>query len=409
MDNEYIKNPEDEFEIPWFLLKGGIFEAIRYDTFESFNEGLWQLLVALTSNRKKTDEEKIRLSATLDKLELMVKGCHYFLYHKKRLGYRESWIDLKWSPNPYRCLEKYRSEEDRQLNHHLAHFREPFSRLTREEAQDFTLAFRNFFAEMGVSSWLNLLDNWKSCLNSDETLPEWADNAPLTTYEKLLSLHEACIVAYHWAEIDYPPPNRHLYEDFFNTTYESYRDASPLELIGTVFYELSYDELRHDILELYAGSANQRTGLIMKPDDVRYRLRWLLQTGWLLLQTDYFPEDWLDPDSFDFLRCPVPEKAVEYWRPKNLSVKESRKLTKTLSELYCGINIHDEIYSVESRIIFYLNADDIEGLDEDNLATRDRLLKTLDILSVIALDLCKRRTKPGGIVYPDVAAFSTPQ
>lgn len=53
MDNAYLTNPEDVYETPWFLLKGGIFESFRYDTFESFNEKLWQLLTAMTSCSKK--------------------------------------------------------------------------------------------------------------------------------------------------------------------------------------------------------------------------------------------------------------------------------------------------------------------------------------------------------------------
>lgn len=39
---------------------------------------------------------------------------------------------------------------------------------------------------------------------------------------------------------------------------------------------------------------------------------------------------------------------------------------------------------------------------EDNLETRNRLLKTLDILTLIVLDLRKRRTKPEGVCYPPI-------
>ena len=31
----------------------------------------------------------------LDNIVLMVKGCHYFLHHKKRLKYEEDWIDIQ--------------------------------------------------------------------------------------------------------------------------------------------------------------------------------------------------------------------------------------------------------------------------------------------------------------------------
>ncbi len=57
MNNIYLKNPENKYETSWFLLDGGIFESIRYDTYESFKEKLWNLLVAITSKDDKDDNE----------------------------------------------------------------------------------------------------------------------------------------------------------------------------------------------------------------------------------------------------------------------------------------------------------------------------------------------------------------
>lgn len=233
MENQYLRNPEDEYEIPWFLVGGGIFESIQDDTFESFNEKLWNILIALTSKNKKDEEERKQLVAHLDKVILMVKGCHYFLHHKKRLNYEEEWIDIKWYKNPYRCSKNYRPKRDKKLNHHLAHFEYPFTKLSRKEIQNFPKAFKNFFSKMDLSSWLNLLGDWKNCLLYDESLVEWmVDDAPLETYEQLLKLHEASIVAYNWAEADYPPPNKHLIIDYLLSNYvDSYRSASPYKRI----------------------------------------------------------------------------------------------------------------------------------------------------------------------------------
>src|SRR5690606_23773353 len=107
-------------------------------------------------------------------------------------------------------------------------------------------AFKNFFAEMDLSSWLNLLDDWKSCLQDDESLFELiVDYTPLKTYKKLRTLHEACIISYYWAETDYPPPNHHLIVDYLSSDYvDGYRYASPFEWIGSVFYEKNYVDIR---------------------------------------------------------------------------------------------------------------------------------------------------------------------
>lgn len=402
MENQYLKEPDDEYEIPWFLIGGGIFESIQDDTFESFNEKLWNILIALTSKNKKSEEKRKQLVAHLDKVILMVKGCHYFLHHKKRLDYEEDWIDIKWYKNPYRCSKKYRPKEDKKLNHHLAHFEYPFTKLSRQEIQNFPKAFKNFFSKMDLSSWLNLLGDWKNCLLRDESLFVWiVDDTPLKTYEQLLKLHEACIVAYHWAEIDYPPPNRHLIIDYMSSDYsDGYRSASPYERIEQIFYEENYTDLRDSILSLYPLNPSENRPPNIEIDDLRYTLRWLLETGWLLLQTDYFPEDWLDPDAVDFLRCPVPERELSLWKPKLLSSKEQENQKKTLSKLYYGIDLQDEIYIVEGRIIFQYERGWSAGMREGELEIRNRLLKILDILTLIVLDRCKRRKKPEGICYP---------
>lgn len=110
-----------------------------------------------------------------------------------------------------------------------------------------------------------------------------------------------------------------------------------------------------------------------------------------------------DPNSMDFLRCPIPEKQVEYWKPKSLKGKEQKKLRKTLSKLYYGIDVRQEIYVVEERIIYHYHTDSSGEMSEDDLETRNRLLKTLDILTLIVLDLRKRRTKPEGVCYSPIA------
>lgn len=129
----------------------------------------------------------------------------------------------------------------------------------------------------------------------------------------------------------------------------------------------------------------------------------MIQAGWIFLQTEYFPEDWLSPNSIEWLQCPIPEKEIKYWQPKNLSIKERKKLAKTLSRLYYGIEVHDKIYAVEDRLIHYLSEQDSVCSNDQNLRTRDWLLKILDILTVILLDFCKGMTKPEGIGYPQLS------
>lgn len=401
MNNAYLKNPEDEWDIRWYLIEGGILESIQYGTYESFKKKLWDVLVILTSQNNTGETKEEYIIEHLDDIILMIKGCHYFLHHKKRLKYEEDWIDIRWLPNPYRCLEKYRTRYDEKLNYHLAHFDYNFTQLTREEIQNFVVAFEGFFSEMDLSSWLNLLDDWKRCVNENESIFEsGGDYTPLKTFEKLLKLREACYVAYHWAAIEYPPPNKHLYVDFLHTEYHSYKDANPLESIQSVLYEVNYHDFREDILLLYSGYSFHEMESQMDVITLRHNLRWLLNTAWLLLQTDYFPEDWLSPDKIDFLRCPMAENEVSYWRPKTLDFEESDNLAQTLSKVFHHVDLQDEIYQIDNRIILFLeNTNNRIILEEYEFKTKDRLLKILDIFTVINLDIHSRRTKLEGIIY----------
>ncbi|KGE14246.1 hypothetical protein [Sphingobacterium deserti] len=402
MDNAYLTNPGSKWDTPLYLLDGGIAEALQHDTFASFNKKMWKLLVALTSRQESSAAEKKQLKKTLANIVLMINGCHYFLHHKNRLHYTDEWIDIDWVKNPYRCLKKYRSADDARLNHHLAHFKDHFTLLNRREGQNFALAFADLFSVIDLSAWLRLLKGWKCCIESQGSLFEDAgDYAPLETYAQLSKLHEACRLALYWADLSYPPPNRHLVEDYLASEYENgYQSASPLEMISDVFYKRSYADIQASIISLYALSPRQELPFATPPHILRAVLRWILETGWLLLQTDFFPKTWLDADRFDYLHCPVAQKQTAYWRAKSLSFKERKNLQKTLSKLYHGMDIRKQIYRVEERIITCCEAQENVGMEEDDLETRNLLLKTLDVLTLIMLDLHKRRTRSDGVCYP---------
>src|SRR5690606_13933603 len=110
---------------------------------------------------------------------------------------------------------------------------------------------------------------------------------------------------------------------------------------------------------------------------------------------------------FDVLFCPVPEAKLEYyWKPKGLSNKEQKNLRKSLSKLYCDVDVRHQIYSVEGRIILHYSSGSMD-MSEKNLETRNRLLKTLDVLTLIVLDLRKRRTKLGSVCYPPESKEAT--
>lgn len=405
MDNEYLKSPEyddDDDSIAWFLLEGGVVQFFEQTNFSVFNKSLWQLLVAVTSVKDISKGKKKSLLRTLEQIKLMVNGCNYFLHHKERWNYKENWRDRTWCKNPYRCLKKYRTKEDEKLNHHLSSFKEPLSLLTRKEAQDFILAFKNFFAEMDLSSWLKLLDDWEFCLTNNQSLFICTDYAPLKTYEKLRKLNEACVICFEQTTMRSLPPNHHLIVDYLSWGYADnyYASANPFEIIGDVFHGQGHEDVRNYIFDLFPKEPKERKLSAKELRNIRYTLTSLLISGWLLLQTDYYPEVWLDPNEMWSLRCPLPEP-VEDWTPKSLQRIESKNLRKTLSKLYFEIDVRNEIYLLGGKIINYSCEEQLNKMTGQDLEARNRLLKILDVLTLITLEQKKKVTTENHVVYPD--------
>jgi len=76
-----------------------------------------------------------------------------------------------------------------------------------------------------------------------------------------------------------------------------------------------------------------------------------------------------------------------------------------LSKLFNGVDVRDEIYRVECRMMTYLEdkySEKYTDLNKEQIITRERLLKVLDVLTLIVLDLRKRRTKKEGICNPPI-------
>jgi len=388
-----LKKVEDPVDTRWFLLDGGIVEALQDDNYASFHTKLRKLLLLLSAKEGK-DKRKKGVD-TLEKVVLLIRGCYYFLHHKKKLAFVDDYIDVQWLKNPFRCVKKYRAVEDERLNHHLAYFKEPFTKLSREEAQNFALAFEHFFAQDDLSVWLNRLERWHAYLDGDiEVLDANVAAHLLHDYEALQKLHEAATVACHWEALRYPAPNQHLLDDYLAwDLVDGYAAANPFEIVADLFLDRRYADIRATILALYGQAPSKRDYHFLRADGLRRSLRGVLEAGWLLLQTDYLPADWFDSDQIALLRFPVAETELLGWKPASLTNDEQQNLRKTLSQLYNGVNLHQELYRIEDKIINYYRIDAAEDLSESELATRTRLLKILDVVTLIALDLWSGKDK----------------
>lgn len=379
----------------------GICEALYRNTYESFAAKLWKLAGWVTSQPAELPE-KTEVDEIVNRTLAMVKGAHFFLHHKERLGFEDSDIDRVWVPNPYRMPDEYRSRFDHTLNYHFAHREERFRWLTQDEVQNFSLVFKHFFSLLSLGDWINILEDWRLFALDSDPVSQEADFTPLKTYEQLAKLSEACFVALEWNDGFFPPPNQHLclhYLKHYN--HDGFDAANPLRDINWLFYEYDIKCLKKDVTNVFAICKHEKAEISRSLGNLTFCLVCLLYSGWLLLQTDKYPEEWINPDKFDFIQYPKIDVEFSQWGAADLDYEQNRNPVQALWQLFRNVDLGDERAAIEFILARYYDPKAEGCLPDGSVDTKRFFLKLLDILFLINLDLCQKRTIQDNVKYPE--------
>lgn len=393
---------DQSIEMTDLVLNGGIVAAVGQISFDKFSENLWRIVLAATSDDLRESTEFIDTNIT--RLRALVRGAWYFLEHQKDMLYKETSVDRKWVDNPYRCLEAYRTVEDKRLNHRYSHLVDRFTRLSDAEVKNPTLVFDRFFRNNSLEGWLLLLRDWQRAGTSSIKKKLTLDLYPLKTYESLGSLLEAGYLVYYWsqASTSFRAPNAHLF-DRCSFSAESYDDYNPLTGINWLFHYYDVRDMREDIETLFLPCCAPRKEFRVPADKLIDLMHELFCYGWLLLHTDQYPENWLDPDQFDVFYFPKIDLDPDEWRSRYLSDDEVHDIRQTLSVAYDGIDFKEQTALFYRLVTNSMTAGHMICEDRRLLVVRARLLRGLDILFLINLDLCKKRSKQENSLYPSTA------
>lgn len=389
---------------PHFLVSNGINDSLKAYPPKQFRKRLQQLERCHSINMS-LDKEQIakaynKYSDFFLALRNLLLGCHFFKHQKKYLKFNDdTWIDVKWIKNPYRCVPEYRSHKDKTLNHHLAHYKGLIQTLSRKEVQNFQLTFKKFFKAMDISEWLYMLDQWEIGIRKGASINEYMWIESSQYFDALYKLYEAALLASLWAEYRSFPPNHHLWSVQLNSYYDGYDAANPFENLCYLFQDIGTTTLMHTIQALYLNRQSQETRIHTDFKNFRFVVKQALEVGWLLLQTNYYPANWLNPDALHWINCPVSEEELDRWRPQYITLKEQKDLPHTLSKLYYGLDIRDFIFEFEGRLIDYLSLKDLLKYEHIHHKTGTTLFKIVEVLTLITIDLCKRKTDKKKIRY----------
>lgn len=387
-----------------FLTSNGIDDCLNAYPPQRFRKRLQQLERCHSINMS-LDKEQIakaynKYSDFFLELRNLLLGCHFFKHQKKYLKFNDdTWIDVKWIKNPYRCVPEYRSCKDKSLNHYLAHYKGLIQTLSRKEVQNFQLTFKKFFKAMDISEWLYMLDQWEKGIRKGENINEYMGIECSQYFNALSKLYEAALLAKSWADYSYFPPNHHLWSVQLKSFYDGYAAANPLDNLCYLFQDIDTTTIMHTIQALYLNYQSEKIRVYTDLNDFRSVVKRAIEVGWLLLQTNYYPDNWLNPDALDWINCPVSEEELDRWRPKYVTSEEQKNLPLTLSKLYYGLDIRDFIFDFEGRLIDYLSLKKLLKYEHTHHKIGITLFKIVEVLTLITIDLCKRKTDKEKIQY----------
>ena len=403
MKNLKLLEPFDS-EIPGFLISNGIEDSLNAYPPQRFRKRLKQLerSYSIDSSYDAKQVAKVygKYADFFKAVRNLLLGCHFFKHQKKHLKYNnELWLDVQWIKNPYRCVPEYRGYNDKSLNHHLAHYEGLIQNLSRKEVQNFQLLFKKIFKTMDLSEWLYMLNEWEKGIRKGENINEYMGIECSQYFDALSKLYEAALLVKLGAEYGYCPPNHHLWSVQLKSFYDGYDAANPLENLAYLFQDISTTTLIHSTQELYLNQESEKTSIHTDFKQLRFIIKHAIEVGWLLLQTNYYPVNWLNPDALHWIHCPVAKEELESWRPQYVTLDEQKDLPLTLSKLYHEIDVRDFIFEFEERLLDYLSLKDLLKHEHSQHKIGITLFKIVEVLTLITIDLCKRKTDKEKIQY----------
>lgn len=394
-DFDYVPKKNDDEYVDHFL--HGLHNEFWHPDYKNIKQKLWALTKAVVSYGWEDDVDH---SITIALLKRLIAGAWRCKDYMEREKYTHPSFNRKWVGNPFYQRIKDQDKDFLERNKPYLMHEGRIEHLSIEEIRNFTLAIDSFFEKLNVLDWFKLLDRWEEYSKKADSIASYGwDEHPLCTYEELLRLIEITFLAdsfyYNHIVEEGLPHNGHLFEDDYVITKLDATNTdvyNPLEHVNWIFADYTADELKEEI-DYWFDCANSRTKIWSKAEpgklvDFHDRVICLYEAGWVLVQGEEIPTDWLDPTCFESFEKPK-EAITNIHCGYSLSSKERGNPAKTLSKLYRRTGV-DLLRNHLSEILSYaLRTDRVphNPYDED----RKKIKQIIEVLNVINQQVCVRR------------------
>lgn len=371
---------EDKEEQTDYLLSPLRRSFCKY-TIEEWTKKLVEFTNAVYSDTHEVENKRIDYSEFTASIKVLIREAWLALQKRNRTGFTHECIGMPWKKNPYSLDVHKICDSHRYRTSYKRNFDNKITLLSAEETRDFFLVFDDFFNQLNVLSWIDLLDIWlKFSASESSIISNGYDYTPHETHRNLQRLIEACYLASDFVfSPTFYPPNAHLFAidymmiELYSETYDGY---NPFLMLGGIFSEYELSKLKSEFAYWMRCAIHQNE--IYNKDEPCFLLSLhsivtqLLEVGWLILYTEEMPAYWLDPEKmdadFDCHKVNTKEEAYDYLKTNEQAdpAKALRKFFKKNSWFhYKRMNLNQALYYALQTKETYYNVKFFEELEKE--------------------------------------------
>lgn len=239
-----------------------------------------------------------------------------------------------------KCLE---TEKEKSYLRRVKAFQGEIQFLNKEETANFYAALEEFYLFDDRINWNKKLKKWKKCAKSGLSINGEENDLKSRTvqsYFQLLKFIETCCIIRKTLNRLYGiAPTWMLFEsDQVPFFVDAYGAINPFEEINAFFAKDNADSLKNR-LSTWMTAAKTKGKIWEEGEPVELiefyeRMNFIIETSWMLHDSYYLLEDWLDPETFSTIYMPIPEPSGSF-RPDETKLSDEEVEAPVLFLQHC--------------------------------------------------------------------------
>lgn len=219
--------------------------------------------------------------------------------------------------DPYIVGDKYTGMgKDKQYLRRIKAFQGEIQLLDEAEVANVFLTLKEFFLFNDRTNWRKKLKDWKKNAKKGTSIHDreyYLQDKPVQTYFLILRFLESCLVINRMLNKSYGICNYYMLVENNQAPFyvNPYGTINPFEEINEFFYKENATSMKDKLSEWMVAAKTKgkiwEQGEPAELIEFHERFNFIIETCWMLYDSYYLVESWLDPDSFETIYPPLPE------------------------------------------------------------------------------------------------------